>query len=159
MDTTLAPSHARPASVRRDIALWNPAAAALWSLALSPAFGAWLHMRNWERLGEQERAKEARAWCAMSCGLHAVSLLIVLLGAALERDVGIPHSVSLAFLAAWYVRSGHAQVRYVAALHGAGYPRRPWRVPLLLGAAAIAVLIALTAGLVLVMSSGRLNPP
>ncbi|RZA29301.1 MAG: hypothetical protein EOP92_37450 [Lysobacteraceae bacterium] len=153
MDTTLEPSHAkRPAAVRQDIALWNPAAAALWSVALSPAFGAWLHMRNWERLGEQERAKEARAWFATSCGLHAVNLLIVLLGAALHRDVGIPHSVSFAFLAVWYIRSGHAQVRYVDKLHGAGYARRPWRAPLLLGAAAIAVLVLLTAIPVLAVS-------
>lgn len=154
MDTSLAPSHATgPATVRQDMALWNPAAAALWSLALSPAFGAWLHMRNWERLGDQERAKEARAWFAMSCGLHAVNLLIVLLGAALQLDVGIPHSVLLAFLTVWYIRSGHAQVRYVDELHGAGYARRPWLAPLLTGAAAIAVLVVLTAIPFLAVSS------
>jgi hypothetical protein len=28
-------------------ALWNPGAAASWSLLLSPAFGAFLHMKNW----------------------------------------------------------------------------------------------------------------
>ena len=27
-------------------ALWNPNAAANWSLLFSPAFGAWLHMKN-----------------------------------------------------------------------------------------------------------------
>lgn len=146
MDRTLASCrHTRPTSARHDPALWNPAAAALWSLALSPAFGAWLHMCNWERLGDQERAQEARAWFAMSCGLHAVNLLIVLLGAALHREVVIPHSVSLAFLAVWYIRSGHAQVRHVDPLHGAGYVRRPWLAPLLLGAAAITVLVVLTA--------------
>lgn len=154
MDTTLhTPAGAtRPAAASRDLALWNPAAAALWSLALSPAFGAWLHMRNWERLGEDDKAKEAASWFAMACSLHAVNLLIVLVGAALERETGLPYSVGLAFLAAWYIRSGHAQVRYVADMHGSGYARRPWIAPLLAGAAALAALIFLTAILILAVS-------
>ena len=107
MDTTLhtAASATRPAPAGPDLALWNPAAAALWSLALSPAFGAWLHMRNWERLGEEEKAKEAASWFAMACGLHAVNLLIVLAGTMLERETGMAYCVALAFLAAWYIRS------------------------------------------------------
>lgn len=154
MDTTLhtSASAARPAAASCDLALWNPVAAALWSLALSPAFGAWLHMRNWERLGEDEKAKEAASWFAMACGLHAVNLFIVLAGAVLERDVGLPHPVGLAFLAVWYIRSGHAQVRYVGDLHGAGYVRRSWRAPLLAGVAAIAALVFLTAVLIMAVS-------
>ena len=33
--------------------LWNPGAAASWSLLLSPVFGAILHMKNWQAMGEQ----------------------------------------------------------------------------------------------------------
>jgi hypothetical protein len=41
-------------------ALWNPNAAANWSLLFSPMFGAWLHMKNWAALGEPERAAARR---------------------------------------------------------------------------------------------------
>lgn len=154
MDTTLeTPGGAvHPAAANRDLALWNPAAAALWRLALSPAFGAWLHMRNWERLGDREKAREAGTWFAMACGLHAVNLFIVLVGTALGSDFTIPHSAGLAFLAAWYIRSGHAQVRYVGDTHGSGYARRPWLGPVLAGVAAIAGLILLTAILIVAVS-------
>ncbi|WP_027863610.1 hypothetical protein [Massilia alkalitolerans] len=156
MDTTLQTSTAaRPAPAGRDLALWNPAAAALWSVVLSPAFGAWLHMRNWERLGEDDKARDAASWFAMACGLHAVNLLIVLAGAVLGRETGLPHPVGLAFLAVWYIRSGHAQVRHVADLHGPAYARRFWLGTLLVGVAAIAALVCLTAILILAVSPWR----
>ena len=33
-----------------SVALWNPVAAAVWSIVLTPAFGAYLHAKNWETL-------------------------------------------------------------------------------------------------------------
>jgi len=44
------------------LALWNPTAAALWSLLFSPALGAWLVMRNWQRLGKPDKARQALCW-------------------------------------------------------------------------------------------------
>ena len=41
-------------------ALWNRSAAARWSLVFTPAFGAFVLMRNWHALGEPERAASAR---------------------------------------------------------------------------------------------------
>jgi hypothetical protein len=43
-------------------ALWNPGAAASWSLLFTPAFGAFLHMKNWEVLGESDKAAAAKTW-------------------------------------------------------------------------------------------------
>lgn len=45
---------ATPAPTREAaaIALWNPNAAANWSLLFTPLFGAYLHMLNWRSLGE-----------------------------------------------------------------------------------------------------------
>ena len=40
--------------------LWNPNAAANWSLLFSPAFGAFVHMKNWQALGEPEKAANAK---------------------------------------------------------------------------------------------------
>ena len=42
--------------------IWNPNAAASWSLPFSPVFGAYLHMLNWRSLGEEAKAATARTW-------------------------------------------------------------------------------------------------
>ena len=73
MQTTnrYAPPRAEVRDVREDETdadaappLWTPNAAASWSLLFTPAFGAWLHMRNWERLGRPAQARQARYWFA-----------------------------------------------------------------------------------------------
>ena len=46
--------------------LWNPNAAASWSLIFTPIFGAILHMKNWEALGEPQKAAGARSWASHS---------------------------------------------------------------------------------------------
>ena len=38
--------------------LWNPQTAAVLSLVLSPAFGAWIHAENWRILGNEKRAQQ-----------------------------------------------------------------------------------------------------
>jgi hypothetical protein len=61
-------------------ALWNPGAAASWSVLLSPAFGAFLHMKNWEALGEPDKAAGAKKWVVIYLvtilGLAAVSAFL-----------------------------------------------------------------------------------
>src|SRR5262249_50236839 len=42
--------------------LWNPGAAAIWSLLFGPAFGAWLHAVNWGVLGKPWRATANAIW-------------------------------------------------------------------------------------------------
>src|SRR5436190_17925418 len=42
--------------------LWNPNAAASWCLLFSPVFGAYLHMRNWQALGDERHAQVNRNW-------------------------------------------------------------------------------------------------
>src|SRR3954452_13849407 len=49
-------------STKVSPALWNPSAAARWSFLLSPIFGAILHMKNWQALGESEKAVQSRYW-------------------------------------------------------------------------------------------------
>src|SRR5438552_4573164 len=43
-------------------ALWNPNAAASWSLLFSPIFGSYLHARNWEALDRPDKAASSRKW-------------------------------------------------------------------------------------------------
>ncbi len=53
-------------------ALWNANAAASWSLLFSPAFGAFVHMKNWQALGEPAKASTAKTW-----GIATLLVLVV----------------------------------------------------------------------------------
>ena len=46
-------------------ALWNPDAAACWSMLFTPLFGTILVIRNWEALGEPKRAVEYELFCSL----------------------------------------------------------------------------------------------
>ena len=42
--------------------LWNPRAAADWSILFTPVFGAWLQARNWKNLNEPDKAAKSMNW-------------------------------------------------------------------------------------------------
>jgi len=113
-------------------AIWNPNAAANWSLVFSPALGAFLHMLNWQALGEPGKAASAKGWFIAS---------LVMLGAylvfGLVLSEGATQGVGLAYLLAWYFSAGREQARYVKDKFGRTYPRRGWAKPLLIGVLAI----------------------
>jgi len=119
--------------------LWNPNAAACWSLLFSPAFGAWLHMKNWQALGEPQKAADAKVWVLASIALIAVlSLASGLMPDSKALDA-VSRSFGLVLLVAWYVSSGRAQTRLVTERFGKAYPRKGWGRPLLI---AVGMVIA-----------------
>jgi hypothetical protein len=130
-------------------ALWNPKAAAGWSLIFTPVFGAVLHMKNWQALGQREKAASARMW---AIGSAAYLVLLTIISMALPDSKALDaltKVAGLALLIAWYYANGKAQQSHVLARFGAGYPRRGWGRPLSLallayvGYLAVAVAIAL----------------
>ena len=148
METLLrAPGTPAAPAEEQPLVLWNPLAAVLWSLLLSPAFGAWLHMRNWERLGQPQQAAQARDWCVAIVAVNLVNLGLVAFGAASGHAISIPPTVNLAFLAVWFILAALPQLRYVAELHGKGYQRRPWLPPVLVGLVAMAAVLVLAQAL------------
>ena len=118
-------SHAIAAGAKRP-PLWNPRTATLWGLLLSPAFSAYIHMRNWQALGQQDKAAEARAWFCLVLGCIVVACFLPVAGQMLGRDLSPPSATAFCLLAAWHLWGGRAQERYVAAVIGAAYVRRPW---------------------------------
>ena len=122
--------------------LWNPNAAASWSLIFSPIFGAVLHMKNWQALGRQDEAERARKWVI---GL-IVFFVLLFAGGALLPDTkavdGASRVLGFAVLLSWYYSRGKPQAAYVLAKYGKDYPRRGWARPL---AAAVGVLLAFMA--------------
>jgi hypothetical protein len=122
---------APPAASRAERALWNPAAAACWSLVFTPAFGAYLHMRNWEALGETAQAARARRWWYASLGL----LLLHLFGAALRErlnsDSGLMQVIGALFFLVWYWFAAWPHARAVKVRFGTRYARKSWDYALL----------------------------
>lgn len=120
--------------------LWNPNAAALWSLVFSPVFGAILHMKNWQALGRPDKAKESRTWAVMS----AVILLTVMGWSAVAEEGSIVESISnfvgFAVLISWYMASGREQVNLVK--NAGSYQKRGWGKPIMFGLLATVGVVA-----------------
>jgi hypothetical protein len=117
--------------------LWNPGAAANWSLLFSAGFGAYLHMKNWEALGEPGKASAAKKW-------FVATVIVLALGPVI--DVVLPNNPSIdagqrlamiALLIGWYVASGRSQMGYVKSKFGKTYPRKGWGTPILIGFSAL----------------------
>ena len=123
--------------------LWNPNAAALWGLVFTPTFGAILHMKNWQALGDAARAASSKRWAIGTALFTLVSAgLAMVLPESPTLDLLFRFS-GLGVLLAWYYGDGKAQIEHVKQLFGGAYPRRGWAVPPVLGFAAVLALMAL----------------
>lgn len=123
--------------------LWNPNAAALWGLLLTPTFSAILQTKNWRALGDEARAASAKRWAIGTAVFTLVAGgLAMVLPESPALDVLFRFS-GLGVLLAWYYGNGKAQVEHVKQRFGDGYPRRSWAVPLSLGFVAVLALMIL----------------
>lgn len=148
-------AHARPL-------LWNPLAAALLALFLTPLF-VWLHAENWEELGEQQKARNNRLFVYGTAVLSLAQVLLMGLGlwqAPLEQVMRAGAVVNSALWLGWFLTMGRGQVAFVAERFGSGYGKRPW------GKAVAMVLLALAglmmagmAVLLLLQIAGLAVPP
>lgn len=114
--------------VKEAPALWNPNAAANWSLLFTPIFGAILHLKNWQAIGD--KSKVASAW------MWVIVLVVLMVGlsvmGALPHNGHIgsrPFGILLLFI--WYFGSARGQVKYVEQHFGKEYPRKKWGQPFL----------------------------
>jgi hypothetical protein len=107
-------------------AIWNPSAAATWSLVFTPAFGAFIHMLNWQALGQPREAARARRWFYASLALLMLQIFTRALNARLGSEPMLVHPAGLLFLLIWYFGAARPQARLVKARYGAGYQRRSW---------------------------------
>ena len=125
--------------------LWNPNAAANWSLLFSPAFGAFLHMKNWEALGDADRARTSRNWVIAVLALLFGSLLLRLLMPESKAIDGATRLLGLGMLISWYVSSAKIQAKLVRERFGKDYPRRGWAVPILVTIGCFVALVVVFA--------------
>lgn len=102
-------------------ALWNPNAAALWSILFTPAFGTFLHMKNWRALGNTKKATTAMCWFIASIILYAIYFF-----SSNPMPAGI-----FGLLFWWYLISARPQANLIKQQFGTAYPRKSWLIPLL----------------------------
>jgi hypothetical protein len=132
-------------------ALWNPNAAASWSLLFSPIFGAYLHMRNWEALGQPEKAARSKKWVT---GSIVFILLVAIVPLFLPESKGVDalgRVCGFALLISWYYAIGKSQQAFVLGKFGKAYPRRGWSKPLLAAVGAVIALFVVAVAVALVI--------
>lgn len=117
---------AAPAPAHSTCALWNPSAAATWSLVFTPAFGAFIHMHNWHALGQPQQAAAARRWFYASLALLALQICTRALNERLGSEPMLLHPLGLLFLLVWYFAAARQQAQLVKARFGPGYARKRW---------------------------------
>jgi len=110
-------------SVQSTPKLWNPNAAANWSLLFTPILGAWLHAKNWKELDQPDKSQKSMIWVYVGF----VFLIVVLF---LPDNVG--SGPGLIFILAWYFSSAKGQVKYLKE-NNIIYNKKTWGKPLLLG--------------------------
>ena len=118
--------------------LWNPNAAANWSLLFSPILGAWLHAKNWKELGQHDRAKKSMIWVY-------VGFVFLLVNLFLPDNAG--SGPGLIFILAWYFSSAKGQVNYLKE-NNINYEKKAWGKPLLLGLAGLVAYFVFAVGII-----------
>ncbi len=116
----------------RALALWNPGAAASWSLLFGAPFGSFLHARNWTALGDPVKARNAMIWFWVTA--------LAYIFACFSANPVAPAGVGLWSLILWYFISGRPQVKVVNGLGPNSYEKKSWIAPLLTAFAVMFVL-------------------
>lgn len=129
MDALIFPNSSHLDDTKRDTAppaLWNPRAATYWGLLLTPAFSAYIHMRNWETLGNKPKAAETRMWFYTLMGYNLLCCVLSAISMIFDRDISPPGSLAFALIAVWHFWAGREQERHVGTSVGDSYVHRPW---------------------------------
>ncbi len=117
------------------IKLWNPTALNWWSL-LTPIFSAWFHAKNWDELGQPEKAKTTRIWFY---GLIAfVSAFVIFV----PDDFTNGSSIGILTTIVYYIVIGRKQTLYIRD-NNIEYEKKSLLKPLTIMFTIIIVLFAL----------------
>lgn len=134
--------------------LYNPNAAALWSILFIP-FGAWIHAKNWEAVGEDELAKQNH-WCIIMMLVFVFGTYFV----EMTTGIKIPSSIALGLLFGWYFWLGKKQIALFKEELGTDYEKKSLVMPVLVGVfgGMSAVVVGLFVMYTLLSMFGLLHP-
>lgn len=106
--------------------LWNPIAIGLWSILLTPIFGATLQLLNWKALGDEGNARISRYWLFGFIVYCAALAVVPMLSPASSQIADSTYGVGFLLLVAWNMTAGKAQYLHVLRRFGPSYRRRSW---------------------------------
>ena len=115
--------------------LYNPTAAANWSVLFTPVFGGICIFKNYKTLGEQQRAQ-------ISLILTIVFGLITFVGPLLPFPPG--RGMPFVALITWYLIEPKKQINFLKS-RGIVYEKKSWGIPALIGFGALAVYVSIVA--------------
>lgn len=121
------PQHGQYASSETP-RLYNPNAAAAWSILLTPVFGSWCIYTNYKELGEKSRAQTS---LAVTIVIAAVTVFVPLLTLFSSR-LAVLRGAPFVALILWYVIEAKGQINFIET-RGIVYELKPWVAPLLIG--------------------------
>ena len=133
-----------PASVGNPgLELWNPNAAALWSLLFTPIFGSSLMMMTWKAMGNKAEADKSLCWLVVSA---VVTLALGLLSDAVAQlSDAVCTGGGILLLLVWYFLSASKQISHVKKEFGETYQRKNRMVPLVIAGGSLVICLFLAA--------------
>lgn len=117
--------------------LWNPTSAILWSLLFSPAFGAYLQMKNWQALNNTSEANASKIWFYLSLTLTIFGSLVP----SSEFPISYNLLFSSIYFGIWIYTSAQHQRVYVNYHYAQRYAHKPWTKVLTVSFIALAFLL------------------
>ncbi|WP_441373631.1 zinc-ribbon domain-containing protein [Acinetobacter lwoffii] len=113
--------------------LWNPNAAINWSLLLTPVFGSYLQMKNWQEIGSTTEANNAKYWLVGTI----IFILFLNLGTPFIWDdpyqlQTYPKSLGILYIIVWYFAFAKSQSDFVKKHLHSNYQKKSWGIPLII---------------------------
>jgi hypothetical protein len=125
--------------------LWNPMAAAWWSLLLTPLFAAILLDHNWRSLGNREKSFWSRVLILTAGGALAAGLISAIIPTSAATDkviTGLGKIVGITLTASCF-SIARAQRQFLSEAGRSKYEKRRWGRPIAMGGISLAAYIGL----------------
>lgn len=128
------------------LSLWNPNAAANWSVIFTPIFGASLLTMNSRAAGDRGRFNWHLGWLMACCVAYCVAMGLSVQAAVEERESMVPFAVYFGSLLVWYFAACRPEAMRVSGLYRDGSTRRSWLAPVSVGVIGRVILWLLEIG-------------
>lgn len=112
-------------------ALWSPGVTAVLSFFLSPVFGGIINMKNWQAMGEPDRARESKIWAIGTVVFYALLIAAEVWLPETTAKSWLSRLAGLAFFITWYMMSCTEQKEVIMYRYGTAFPKRGWTIPVL----------------------------
>ncbi|WP_335956452.1 zinc ribbon domain-containing protein [Acinetobacter bereziniae] len=133
-----------PSLSKKQIELWNPNAAANWSLLFTPVFGSYLQMKNWQALGNIKEAEKAKYWILITVFMvFFINFGASWMDAEPAKFSNDSKNWGLLYIIIWYFAYARKQPKYVKENLNDQYSKKSWLLPLISAICIIFIVIFL----------------